>query len=238
MTTPHLSAPDGAYAPIVLMPGDPLRARYIATTFLDTDEPLTAVRAMEGYTGTWNGVPVSVQGSGMGIPSFLIYATELVRFYGVRSIVRVGSCGALQDDVELGDIVVATAAGTDSGTNRARFNGWDLPAVASWSLLRRFGDVAHRADGTVHFGPVFTSDYFYGPDDDMSGFELLEKRGMLAVEMEAAGLYGVARQEGIEALAVMTVSDHVKRHEQMPAEERQTGFDAMMRLTLDAITAA
>ncbi len=237
MTTPHLSAAEGAFAPITLMPGDPLRARYIANNFLDTDTPVTAVRAMEGYTGTWNGVPVSVQGSGMGIPSFLIYSTELVRFYGVRTIVRVGSCGALQDDVALGDIIVATGAGTDSGTNRARFNGWDLPAVASWDLLRRFGAVAHRAEGTVHFGPVFTSDYFYGPDDDLGAFEVLEKRGMLAVEMEAAGLYGVAAQEGIDALAVMTVSDHVKTHEQMPPEQRQTGFDAMVKLTLDAITA-
>ena len=140
---------------------------------------------MEGYTGTWKGVPVSVQGSGMGIPSFQIYATELIRFYGIETIVRVGSCGALQDDVALGDIIVATGAGTDSNTNRARLNGWDLPAVADWDLLRRFGDVAPRAEGTVHFGPVFTSDFFYGPDDDMSAFEILERRGMLAAEMEA-----------------------------------------------------
>ena len=168
MTTPHLAAPDGAYAPIVLMPGDPLRARYIAHNFLDTDKPITAVRAMEGYTGTWKGVPVSVQGSGMGIPSFQIYATELIRFYGIETIVRVGSCGALQDDVALGDIIVATGAGTDSNTNRARLNGWDLPAVADWDLLRRFGDLTRLFSLPAYVGGSIEAGNVWFERSDMS----------------------------------------------------------------------
>ncbi len=235
MPTPHLSAEPGDYAPTVLMPGDPLRARYIAETFLDGAVEVNAVRGMLGFTGTYHDVPVSVQGSGMGVPSMQIYATELAKDYGVERIVRVGSCGAIQDHVALRDIVVAIAAGTDSGVNRARLGGRDFPAAADWGLLRAVVDAAAERDHPTHVGTVFTSDMFYEPEGSDT-FAVLQRYGVLAVEMEAAGLYGVAAEYGIAALTVATVSDQLLRGESLSSEDRQTTFDDMMRLVLDAVT--
>ncbi len=164
MSTPHLNAKSGDYAKTVLMPGDPLRARYIAETFLDDAVEVNAVRSMLGFTGSYNGVPISVQGSGMGVPSMQIYATELAKDYGVDRIVRVGSCGALQDDIDLRDIVVALAAGTDSTVNRTRFGGRDFPAAADWGLLKAVVDTAETREHRTHVGTVFTSDFFYEPE--------------------------------------------------------------------------
>lgn len=236
MPTPHLSAEPGDYADTVLMPGDPLRARYIAETFLSDAREVNAVRNMLGFTGTYRGAPVSVQGSGMGVPSIQIYATELVEHYGVRRIVRVGSCGAVQDHVDLRDVVVGMAAGTDSTVNRTRFGGRDFPAVADWGLLRAVIEAAEANDTPVHVGTVFSSDFFYEPPGSDT-FELLERYGVLAVEMEAAGLYGVAAEHGIAALCVATVSDQIKRGEALSAEDRQSSFDDMIALVLDAVTA-
>lgn len=235
MPTPHLSAQPGDYAPTVLMPGDPLRAEYIAETFLDDPRRVSAVRNMYGFTGTYQGAPVSVQGSGMGIPSMQIYATELAREYGVTRIVRVGSCGALQDNLQLRDIVVASAAGTDSTVNRMRFGGRDFPAVADWNLLRSVVEAAEAAGVGVQVGPIFTSDFFYEPDASDT-FELLTRYGILAVEMEAAGLYGVAAECGIAALAVATVSDHIPRGEALSSDDRQTSFNEMITTVLAAVT--
>ena len=233
MPTPHLSAQDGDFASTVLMPGDPLRAAYIAETFLDDAREVTSVRNMLGYTGTYRGRSVSVQGSGMGIPSFQIYATELIKFYGVERIIRVGSCGALQDRLQLGDVIIALGAGTDSMVNRARLEGRDLAAVADYSLLSSAVAAAARAGMTAHVGSIFTSDFFYDPGDPP--FPLLERYGYLAVEMEAAGLYGLAAEYGIAALAVCTVSDHIKRQEAMSPEARQTSFDEMITMTLESL---
>jgi purine-nucleoside phosphorylase len=234
MPTPHLSAPDGAFAETVLMPGDPLRARYIAETFLDGAELVTSVRAMEGWTGSYAGRPVSVQGSGMGVPSISIYATELVRHYGVRRIVRVGSCGAIRADLALRDVVVASGAGTDSAVNRLRLQGRDLPAVADFELLRAVVERAEAAGDPVRVGTVFTADLFYEPNPEV--FDLLRRYGFLAVEMEAAGLYGVAAEHGVAALTVCTVSDHLVTEERLSVDERRQGFDAMIRLVLNALT--
>jgi purine-nucleoside phosphorylase len=234
MPTPHLSAPDGAFAETVLMPGDPLRARYIAETFLDGAELVTSVRAMEGWTGSYAGRPVSVQGSGMGVPSISIYATELVRHYGVRRIVRVGSCGAIRTDLALRDVVVASGAGTDSAVNRLRLQGRDLPAVADFELLRAVVERAEAAGDPVRVGTVFTADLFYEPNPEV--FDLLRRYGFLAVEMEAAGLYGVAAEHGVAALTVCTVSDHLVTEERLSVDERRQGFDAMIRLVLNALT--
>lgn len=233
MATPHLSSEPGDYAPTVLMPGDPLRAQYIAESFLSDVRQVNAVRNMLGFTGTYNGLPVSVQGSGMGVPSFQIYATELIKFFDVDRIIRVGSCGALQDHLQLGDVVVAIGAGTDSMVNRTRLKGRDMAAVADWSLLSAAMASAERAGLRASAGTVFTSDFFYDPDEPP--FALLERYGYLAVEMEAAGLYGLAAEHGIASLAVCTVSDHIKREEAMSADDRQTSFDAMIRLTLDSL---
>ncbi len=234
MPTPHLSAQAGDFAETVLMPGDPLRARYIAETFLDDARQVTAVRAMEGWTGLYNDTPVSVQGSGMGIPSMQIYATELIQEYGARRIVRVGSCGALQDDIALREIIVAMAAGTDSGVNRTRLGGRDFPAVADFGLLEAVVGTARDRSLPVRVGTVFTSDFFYEPPGSTT-FELLERYGFLAVEMEAAGLYGVAAEHGVEALTVATVSDQLKRGEALSAEDRQTTFNEMITTVLDAL---
>lgn len=234
MATLHLQAEPDDYAPTVLMPGDPLRAEFIAKTYFDDVRPVNGIRNMLGFTGTYNGNPVSAQGSGMGVPSIQIYATELIRSYGVDRIVRVGSCGALQDHIELGDLVVGWAAGTDSGVNRTRFGGRDFPAVASWELVKA---VVERAEGesfTTHVGSIYTSDFFYEPEGSDT-FALLERYGFLAVEMEAAGLYGVAAEHGARALTVATVSDQIKRNEKMSAEDRQSTFHNMITLVLDAL---
>ncbi|MGF1597872.1 MAG: purine-nucleoside phosphorylase [Acidimicrobiales bacterium] len=234
MPTPHISAGPDDYAATVLMPGDPLRARYIAETFLDDARLVTSVRAMEGWTGTYGGHPVSVQGSGMGVPSIQIYATELAVHYGVGRIVRVGSCGALQDDLGLGDIVIGLAAGTDSTVNRNRLGGRDFPAAADWDLLRSVADSAGRRGTPARVGTIYTSDFFYEPEGSTT-FELLERYGVLAVEMEAAGLYGVAAEHRFAALAVCTVSDHLKRGESLSVDERQQGFDDMIVTVLEAV---
>ena len=218
------------------MPGDPLRARFIAETFLDDARLVTDVRAMEGWTGTYNGVPISVQGSGMGVPSFQIYATELVKFYDVERIVRVGSCGALQPSLALGDVVVAIGAGTDSITNRTRLKGRDLPAVADYQLLADTMNAASGLGIEPKVGTVFTSDFFYDPDPNSGVFDLLTQYGFLAVEMEAAGLYGLSAELGFASLAVCTVSDHIALEQQMSAEDRQTSFNDMMKLVLTALT--
>lgn len=235
MSTPHLQGNPGDYADVVLMPGDPLRARYIATTYLDDVRQVNEVRNMLGFTGTYQGHPVSVQGSGMGVPSIQIYATELIKDFGVSRIVRVGSCGALQDELDLGDVVVALAAGTDSTVNRRRLEGRDFPATADFGLLRAVVDQAEARDLTARVGPVFTSDFFYEPEGSDT-FALLERYGFLAVEMEAAGLYGVAAEFGAAALTVATVSDQLKRGEHMSPEDRQTSFDDMITLVLSAVT--
>jgi purine-nucleoside phosphorylase len=233
LPTPHLSAGAGDYADTVLMPGDPLRARYIAETFLDDPRLVTDVRNMYGFTGSYRGRPVSVQGSGMGVPSIQIYATELIRSYGVRRIVRVGSCGAIRDDVALREIIIGLAAGTDSMVNRARFGGRDFPAVADWDLLKAVVDTAEERETEVRVGPVYTSDFFYEPAGSTT-FELLDRFGILGVEMEAAGLYGVAAEHGAAALTVCTVSDQIKRGEALSTEDRQSSFDDMITLVLEA----
>ena len=235
MSTPHLQANPGDYADVVLMPGDPLRARYIATTYLDEVRQVNEVRNMLGFTGTYGGRPVSVQGSGMGVPSMMIYATELINEFGVGRIVRVGSCGALQDELDLGDVVVAMGAGTDSTVNRRRLEGRDFPATADYGLLRAVVEQAETRGLTARVGNVYTSDFFYEPEGSTT-FELLERYGFLAVEMEAAGLYGVAAEHGAAALTVATVSDQLKRGEHMSPEARQSSFDDMITLVLGAVT--
>lgn len=235
MTTPHINAPAGAFANTVLLPGDPARARWIATELLEDAEQVTDVRNMLGFTGTWRGQRVSVMGTGMGIPSCSIYATELVREYGVRRLVRVGTCGTSAADVALGDIVVALGASTDSRVNRLRFGGHDLAALASFALVRAVADAAQHANRPLRIGNVFSTDMFYHPDPAL--FDLLDRHGVLGVEMEAAGLYGVAAELGVEAVAVLTVSDQIRNKQAMTPEQRETGLEAMLRIVLDAVTA-
>lgn len=233
MTTPHISASLNEFAETVLMPGDPLRAKFIAENFLEDAKLITTVRNMLGYTGTYKGKKISVMGSGMGIPSISIYATELYKDFGVENIIRIGSCGAVRDDIKIRDIIIGMAASTDSNVNRQRFNQFDFAATADFSLLHKMVNTAERLNQEVHVGNIFTADLFYTPQPDM--FALMEKHGILAVEMEAAGLYGVAAEYGKKALTVLTVSDHIKTGEQTSSDERESTFKEMMLLTLESV---
>ena len=235
MSSPHINAAAGDFAETVLLPGDPLRAQHIAMTLLEGAVEVNSVRNMLGYTGTWRGKRLSVMGGGMGIPSTLIYATELVRDFGVKRFVRAGTCGAVSESLAIGDIVLGLGAGTDSRVNRIRFRDYDLAATASWSLLRKVIREAESRGREVRVGNVFSTDIFYHPDPELK--KLLARMGVLAIEMEAAGLYALAAELGVEALAVMTVSDHLLHDEQMTSAQRATGVDDMVRLVLDALTA-
>ncbi len=236
MATPHINAEPGDFAESILLPGDPLRAQYIAENHLTDPRLVTSVRNILGYTGSYEGVPVSVMGTGMGVPSASIYATELINSYGVKNLIRIGSCGALSHDVAIRDIVIAMGACTDSGVNRARYGGYDFAAIADYGLLRAAVDVAATYDHPVHVGNIYTSDLFYHPEND-ERVAFNQRMGVLAVEMEAAGLYGLAAEHGAKALALMTVSDHVLTHEATSAEERQTTFNEMVEIALRTVVA-
>jgi purine-nucleoside phosphorylase len=216
------------------MPGDPLRARWIAETFLDDARCYTEVRGMYGFTGTWRGQRVSVQGSGMGQPSLAIYANELFTEYDVQSIVRVGSCGAMTERVAVRDIVIASGACTDSSMNRIRFEGLDYAPVADFGLLRAAHDaaVAQELDESVHVGLIYSSDSFYPARPELAA--RMVDYGVLAVEMEASALYTLAAKHGRRALAVCTVSDHIVTGEETTSQEREQTFGAMVEIALTA----
>lgn len=236
MPTPHISAQPGDFAEVVLMPGDPQRAQHIAESALEGAVRVTDVRNVFGYTGQYRGHRVSVMAHGMGIPSCSIYATELVREYGVRTLIRVGSCGALPPEVKLGDVILAMGASTDSKVNRVRFLDHDFAAVADFGLLERAVSAARAAGLPVRIGSVFSSDFFYSPQPHV--FDAAEKLGMLAVEMELAGFYAIAAEHGVRALGILTVSDHIRRKEHLSSDERRTSFDAMTRIALETAISA
>lgn len=233
----HIAAAAGEIAPHVLMPGDPLRAKWIAATFLDDAVCYSEVRGMYGFTGTYRGRPVSVQGSGMGLPSLSIYAHELFSEYDVAAIVRVGSCGALSETLRLRDIVLASGACTDSSMNRIRFEGLDYAPVADFGLLRAAHDAALAKDLPVQtkVGLLFSSDSFYNPRPELTS--RMAEYGALAVEMEASALYTLAAKFGRRALAVCTVSDHILTGEETTAHEREQTFGHMVEIALEAMAA-
>ena len=233
MVTPHINAKNDAFADSILLPGDPLRAKFIAETFFDNNKEVTNVRNILGFTGEYKGKRISVMGTGMGIPSISIYAKELITEYNVKSLIRVGSSGSIADHLELGDIVVGVGASTDSGVNRSRFFNADFSATASWELLHSFVHTAESMGKKVHVGNIFSGDLFYDPRKET--FEIMRKMGILAVEMEAAGLYGVASEYGAKALTVATVSDVISKSLQMSSEEREVGLKTMVEITLDSI---
>jgi len=231
----HIGAEPGQVAPYVLMPGDPLRARWIAETFLDDAQCYSEVRGMLGFTGTYRGERVSVQGSGMGLPSLSIYVNELFREYDVRSVVRVGSCGALTEDLRLRDLVLASGACTDSSMNRIRFEGLDYAPVADFELLRAAHDAfaAKERDVAARVGLILSSDSFYNPRPELTA--RMVEYGVLAVEMEASALYTLAAQHQRRALAICTVSDHIVTGEETTAKERQETFADMVEIALEAM---
>ncbi len=231
MPTPHINAQPGAFAEAVLMPGDPLRAKFIAETYLEEVTQVCDVRNMFGYTGLYKGKKVSVMGHGMGIPSCSIYVHELIAEYGVKNIIRIGSCGAIRDDVKLMDVVIGMGASTDSKVNRIRFKGHDFAAIADYDLLETAVKQARAHKVAVKVGNVFSADLFYTPEPEI--FETMKKLGILGVDMEAAGIYGVAADLGARALTILTVSDHILRGEKLSSEDRQKSFHEMMQIALD-----
>ncbi|KAB1907797.1 purine-nucleoside phosphorylase [Micromonospora sp. AMSO1212t] len=232
----HIGAEPGEIAERVLMPGDPLRAKWIAETYLEGARCYTTVRGMLGFAGRWNGVDVSVQGSGMGMPSASIYAHELVNEYGVKSLIRVGSCGALTEDLQLRDVVAAIGSSTDSNMNRMRFDGLiDYAPVADFGLLRTSVEVAERRGISMRVGPILAADAFYTDRPDL--YDRLADYGVLAVEMESAALYTIAARFKARALTILTVSDHIKTGEKTTSQEREQTFGQMVEIALDTIIA-
>ena len=236
MPTPHNSAAKGDFARTVLMPGDPLRARYIAENFLENPVLVNDVRGVQGYTGTWKGARVSVQASGMGIPSIGIYAWELYTQYDVENIIRVGSAGGIADDLKLMDVVAALGACTDSNfAHQFGLKGTFAP-TADWTLLKTAMDAAAARGVDMRAGNVLSSDNFY--NDGSDSHDQWKKMGVLAVEMEAAGLYMTAARCGKRALCLCTISDHIYRPEELSPEQRQTSFNEMIEIALDTARTA
>lgn len=231
----HLDAKKGDVAEIVLLPGDPLRAKHIAENFLEDAVCYNEVRNMLGFTGTYNGKRVSVQGTGMGMPSANLYIHELINDYGAKTLVRVGTCGAMQEDIQLRDVIIAQAAFTDSSFILKDFHPVNFSPVGSFDLIYDAFNNAKDTDLNIKVGNVYTSDSFY--TDDNSITEKLMKHGVMTVEMETAGLYYMASKFGVEALSLLTVSDHLLTGEETTTEERQTTFDDMIKLALDTVTA-
>jgi len=233
MATPHINAEMGDFADVVLMPGDPLRAKYIAETFLEDVVQVCDVRNMFGFTGTYKGRKISVMGHGMGIPSCSIYVTELIKDYGVKKVIRVGSCGAVNEDIKVRDVVIGMGACTDSKVNRIRFKDHDFAAIADYKMVKAAEEAAKERGINVKVGNLFSAELFYTPDPSM--FDVMDKYGIVGVEMEAAGIYGVAAEYGAKALAICTVSDHIKTGEQTTSDERQTTFNEMIEIALDSV---
>ena len=227
--TPHITAKEGDFARTVLMPGDPLRSKFIAETYLENPVLVNNTRGVHGYTGTYKGKRVSVMASGMGIPSIGIYSYELFNFYGVENIIRVGTAGGISDSVKLRDVVLGMSAYTDSSYGRQFFPG-NLAPCCSFSLLEKAVAAARSMGIEPNVGALYSSDVFY---DEADNAGKLRKLGVLAVEMEAAALYMNAARAGKNALAICTVSDHLFRGEALPAEERQIGFTKMMEIALE-----
>lgn len=227
----HINAKQGDIAEIILLPGDPLRAKYIAENFLENVTCYNEVRNMFGFTGTYKGKRVSVQGTGMGVPSISIYTTELMQEYGVQKLIRVGTCGAIQKDVKVRDVILAQAASTDSKMNEIIFNGIDYAPTADFDLLLKAYNAGVNAGLNLKVGNIFTADMFYSEENQN---EKLARYGVLAVEMESAALYTLAAKFGRQALSVLTVSDHILTGEATTSEERQSTFNDMIVVALEA----
>ena len=212
----HNKAKKGDIADFILLPGDPKRAKLIAETFLEDAKCYNEVRGMLGYTGYYNGKRISVQGTGMGMPSISIYVTELIEEYGVETLVRIGSCGSIQEHVDIMDIILAMSACTDSGMNKIRFNGNDFAPTANFQLLKKAWEVAGENNLNVHTGTILTSDFFYGEHHLPDPFLSWKTYGVLGVDMEAAALYSIAAKCKKKALAIRTVSDHILKNKPIP----------------------
>jgi len=230
--TIHIGAKPGDIAETVLMPGDPYRAKWAAETFLENARCVNEVRGMLGYTGMWNGKKVTIQGSGMGMPSLSIYANELIRDYGAKTLIRIGSCGGMQPQVGIRDIILAMTASAVSTPSRGIFKELQFAPCADFGLLAAAHAAASKTGVTTHVGGIYSSDVFYDERPDLN--EQMMRHGILGVEMEAAELYTLAARYGCRALAVLTVSDHLVTHEALPAADRERSFGDMVEIALTA----
>ncbi|MBU0927028.1 MAG: purine-nucleoside phosphorylase [Spirochaetes bacterium] len=231
MATPHNAAKKGDVAQTVLLPGDPLRAKFIAETFLENPVCYNTVRNMFGYTGTYKGRRVSVQGTGMGVPSISIYVTELINEYGAENLIRIGSCGSMQPEIKIRDVIMAQGSCSDSNVNRVRFRGLDYAPIADFGLMQKAWGVAEAKGIALKVGNVLTSDTFYGDDPD--SWKMWAAYNVLAAEMETAALYTIAAKYRKRALTLLTVSDSIVTHEETTPEERQNTFKSMMEIALE-----
>lgn len=232
----HIGAKKGDVADKILLPGDPLRAKYIAETYFEDVIQYNQVRGMNGYTGTYKGERISVQGTGMGVPTTSIYVNELIQEYDVKKLIRVGTCGAIQKDVHVRDVILGQGSTTDSNVNRMVFGEIDFAPLADFELLKNAYDLSNQKELNVHVGNIFTSDTFYR-DDAKEINKLLAKYKVLAIEMETAILYTLAAKYGRQALAILTVSDHILTGEETTSDERQTSFHDMMEIALETAIA-
>jgi len=230
--TVHIGAAKGDIAPTVLMPGDPYRAKWAAETYLDDPRCINQVRGMLGFTGTWNGHPVTIQGSGMGMPSMSIYANELIRDYDAQTLIRIGSCGGMQDHVGIRDVILAMTTTTLSTPSSGIFKELNFAPCADFGLLMAAHQAAQEKGVTTHIGGIYSSDVFYDERPDLN--EQMMRHGILGVEMEAAELYILAARYKRRALAVLTVSDHLITHEALPAQDREQSFGDMVEIALQA----
>ena len=230
--TIHIGAAPGDIAETVLMPGDPYRAKWAAETFLDDAKCINEVRGMLGFTGTWRGNRVTIHGSGMGMPSLSIYANELIRDYGAQTLIRIGSCGGMQETVQVRDVILAMTASSLSTPSRGIFKELNYAPCADWKLLHAAWAAAARKGTRTHVGGIYSSDVFYDERPDLN--EQMTRHGILGVEMEAAELYTVAARHGRRALAVLTVSDHLITGEALPSEDRERSFADMVEIALEA----
>ena len=230
--TIHIGGKPGDIAETVLMPGDPYRAKWAAETFLKDAKLVNEVRGMLGFTGTWNGNRVTIQGSGMGMPSLSIYANELISEYNAQTLIRIGSCGGMQPQVGIRDVIIAMTATTITSPSSGIFREMNYAPCADWSLLRAAVDAAEAKGTKTHVGGIYSSDVFYAERPDLD--EQMTRHGILGVEMEAAELYTLAARHKRRALAVLTVSDHLQTGEALPAEEREKSFGDMVEIALQA----
>ena len=227
----YIEAKKGEIAETILLPGDPLRAKWIAETFLENPICFNRVRNMFGYTGTYNGKSISVMGTGMGVPSISIYAHELISEFGVKNLIRVGSAGSYQEHVKIRDIVLAMAASSNSGVNELRFGGADYAPTADFGLFQKAVETAKLKNIPLKAGNVFTSDVFYA--DDFESYKKWSEFGVLCVEMESAGLYTVAAKHKVNALSILTISDSLVTGERTTSQERESTFKEMIEIALE-----
>ncbi len=230
--TVHIGAEKGDIAETVLLPGDPYRAKWAAETFLDDVRLVNEVRGMLGFTGAYKGHPVTIHGSGMGMPSLSIYANELIRDYGAKTLIRIGSCGGMQEQVKVRDVIIGMTSSSISTPSKGFFKELNFAPAADWGLLRAAVEAAENKGITTHVGGIYSSDVFYDERPDLN--EQMTRHGILGVEMEAAELYTVAARLGARALAVLTVSDHLQTGEALPSEDREKSFGDMVLIALEA----